>query len=239
MGAGCAEVAVAADETNPTTVYRVWVSGHPCMASWVSWLLTMTKPSATSADRDHINADEVTRPNQHELGSILVTHPGHPLWQQRVRVVRRYSYQGERQWVIELPDGSRQYIPASWCAPLRLTSRRPGMAANPSDLPSAAEAAEPLGLATLRELAALVRHLQEAATGGGTGEAAPTDRERGRTTETTRSPGASAQQAAVAEVGELPAAGAATAGQPAHPDRAAPTGAPARRRAGPKRVSRP
>ena len=45
------------------------------------------------------------------LGSAVVTHPDHPLWQQRVRVVQR----DRTQWVIELPDGSRQHIPASWC----------------------------------------------------------------------------------------------------------------------------
>jgi ABC-type glycerol-3-phosphate transport system substrate-binding protein len=45
-------------------------------------------------------------------------HPGHPLVGRGLPVVRRYRERGERLWVIELPDGSRQYVPASWCTPL-------------------------------------------------------------------------------------------------------------------------
>src|SRR5262249_10660834 len=152
------------------------------------------------------------------------------LWQQTARVVRRYRHRGERQWVIELPDGSRRYIPASWCTPLTLTSRRPGLVTDPSAPTPATETAAPLALVTLRELADLVRHLREAVASGGTGDADPTDRVQGHTSETTTGPRAGEQQAAVAEVGELSAPGAPTPGQPAHPDRAAPTREPARRR---------
>jgi Family of unknown function (DUF5372) len=239
MAAASAVGACAAAVTTPPARCG-WETGMGrSPASWACWRATATGCAVTRADRDHINAGGLTRRGQDELGTILVTHPGHPLWQQTARVVRRYRHWGERQWVIELPDGSRQYIPASWCTPLTLTSRRPGLAADPSDSVPAAEAAAPLGLATLRELAALVRHLQEAVTSGGAGDAVPTDRERGRTIETTRGPGAGEQPAAVAEVGELPAPGAATAGQPAHPGRTAPAGERTEPRAGGKGVSRP
>lgn len=90
----------------------------------------------------------------------MVTHPGHPLVGRSLPVARRYRERGERLWVIELPDGSRQYIPAAWCTPLAtaesaaVTHDRHGVPQQPK------EGASPLSLAGLRDLAALVRRLQ-------------------------------------------------------------------------------
>lgn len=117
-------------------------------------------------------------------------HPGHPLAGQTLPVVRRYREQNERLWVIELPDGSRQYVPASWCAPLVSPSTR----VVAEELPVASHASgqsgsggSPLSLAAPRELAALVRrlgergvareeeHADDAATQPGRGAARPRD----------------------------------------------------------------
>jgi hypothetical protein len=45
------------------------------------------------------------------LGHTLVLYPGHPLVGRIVSVVRRYGRREQGQWIIEVPDGSRQYIP--------------------------------------------------------------------------------------------------------------------------------
>jgi hypothetical protein len=97
------------------------------------------------------------------LGSIIVTHPGHPLVGRHLPVVRRYAHRGERQWIIELADGSRQYLPASWCTPLARPAEDLGVPLTPPDPdPSASRSPAPLlDLASLRALAAYVRHLRE------------------------------------------------------------------------------
>ena len=98
-----------------------------------------------------------------QLGSIIILHLGHPLAGQTVPVVRRYREHGERLWVIELPDGSRQYVPASWCTSLA-SSESPSRAGDSSvGRESSEHPMSPLSLAALRDLAALVRHLRERA----------------------------------------------------------------------------
>lgn len=93
-----------------------------------------------------------------------MTYPGHPLVGRMVPVVRRYGRRGVEQWVIELPDGSRQYLPASWCAPLVSADGTLTVPVLPQDGPlSSAGTPSPLSLATLRDLAAVARRLQEAA----------------------------------------------------------------------------
>src|SRR5438270_3960065 len=93
----------------------------------------------------------------------MVVHHGHPLAGCTLPVVRRYRQAGERQWVIELPDGSRQYVPASWCTPLQGAS---GSQSAPrtamDDVPPPEPALGPLSVSALRDLAALVRRLREA-----------------------------------------------------------------------------
>ena len=99
-----------------------------------------------------------------QLGRTIVRYPGHPLSGRVVPVVRRYGRRGAGQWVIELPDGSRQYLPVSWCSPL-MSSQEPLPEPEPPQagpLPSA-DPASPLSLTTLRDLAGVVRRLQEAA----------------------------------------------------------------------------
>jgi len=86
-----------------------------------------------------------------------VVHPGHPLVGQTLSVVRRYRERGEQHWVIELADGSRQYVPASWCTPLTPPSESIAMPDHPKEFPQPPL----LSLAGLRDLAALVRHLRE------------------------------------------------------------------------------
>lgn len=53
-----------------------------------------------------------------QLGRTMVLYPGYPLVGRIVTVVRRYGQRERGQWIIELPDGSRQYVPIAWCAPL-------------------------------------------------------------------------------------------------------------------------
>ena len=150
----------------------------------------------------------------------MVVYPGHPLVGCVVSVVRRYGQRGDGQWVIELPDGSRQYVPASWCSPL--SSSRETLTVPlplPDGPPPPGIASSPLSLAALRDLAALVRHLQEAS--GQRREeqddarpaaraAARQERAIGRREQT---PGATEQAGGIADVGELPAGGSAAAGQ--------------------------
>jgi hypothetical protein len=100
----------------------------------------------------------VSRRNR--LGSIVIVNPGHPLRGQSFRVVRRYRERGEQLWVIELPDGSRQYVPASWATPLALTSEEQPMAGDSYAGGQVPDGVPLLSLAGLRDLAALVRRLQ-------------------------------------------------------------------------------
>lgn len=78
-------------------------------------------------------------------------------------VARRYRERGERLWVIELADGSRQYVPASWCTPLAIGENPPGSGRSPAEEDLSARPVLPLNLAGLRELASFVRHLRERA----------------------------------------------------------------------------
>ena len=98
-----------------------------------------------------------------QLGCTMVVYPGHPLVGRIVTVVRRYGRRERGQWIIELPDGSRQYVPISWCAPLSSEGAPPVPAASPDEPPAAGSAPSPLSLAVLRDLAAAVRRLQEEA----------------------------------------------------------------------------
>ena len=50
---------------------------------------------------------------------MRITHPHHPLCGQVVEVLRPYHRQwGESQVGIQLPDGTRVFVPASWAEPL-------------------------------------------------------------------------------------------------------------------------
>jgi hypothetical protein len=98
-----------------------------------------------------------------QLGHTMVLYPGHPLVGRIVSVVRRYRQREQGQWIIELPDGSRQYVPISWCSPLS-SEGPPTVPASSQDEPSSEGAApSPLSLEGLRNLAALVRRLQKEA----------------------------------------------------------------------------
>jgi hypothetical protein len=144
------------------------------------------------------------------LGQTTVLYPGHPLVGREVPVVRRYGRRERGQWVTELPDGSRQYIPISWCSPLS-SEGLPTVPASSQDEPSSEGAApSPLSLEGLRNLAALVRRLQEEAAqrgeeqqdaGSGAHEDAAQESAIRREDETD-----------VATLGELPAGGSAPSG---------------------------
>src|SRR5438067_6487457 len=95
------------------------------------------------------------------MGHIIVVHPGHPLVGHSLPVVRRYREHGERLWVIELPDGTRQYLPAAWCTPLVPLGSTAMVGVHPPVSEPPPEPPSPLSLAGLRELAALVRRLRE------------------------------------------------------------------------------
>ena len=95
------------------------------------------------------------------LGYIIIVHPGHPLVGQTVPVVRRYRERGERLWVIGVADGSRQYVPASWCTPLAPPQNPSRWERSPAEDDLLESSGSPLSLAGLRDLAALVRHLRE------------------------------------------------------------------------------
>jgi hypothetical protein len=146
----------------------------------------------------------------------MVLYPGHPLVGRIVSVVRRYGQRERGQWIIELPDGSRQYVPISWCSPLSSSEETLPVPASSRDEPPSEGAGgpSPLSLTALRNLAALVRRLQEEAAQRGeeqhdaewtTGE----DARQGHTTERKRHLGDSERDAGVAEVGELPGRGSA------------------------------
>jgi hypothetical protein len=60
-----------------------------------------------------------------------------------------------------MPDGSRKYVPASWCAPL-VSSKSLAIAGELAVGSKPKErSVSPLSLAAMRDLAALVRILQE------------------------------------------------------------------------------
>ncbi len=114
-----------------------------------------------------MNQDQITTAvvpdRDHLLGSIVVLHPGHPLCGQTLPVVRRIGRHDARQWVIEQADGSRQYVPVTWCTPLAMAQGDLSVPAPDSERhPSLTTRTTPLTLAALRELAALVHQLQEA-----------------------------------------------------------------------------
>jgi hypothetical protein len=123
--------------------------------------LLLDENDARAFHKDQAHTGTLHRQHQ-GLGSIIVIHPGHPLVGQVLLVVRRYRERGERLWVIERSDGSRQYVPASWCTPLALPSEHP---VRPDQLPAGQEQVQrrlpALSLSGLRDLAALVRHLRE------------------------------------------------------------------------------
>src|SRR5437764_14329039 len=70
-----------------------------------------------------------------QLGHTMVLYPGHPLVGRIVSVVRRYGQRERGQWIIELPDGSRQYIPISWCSPLSSSEETVPVPASSQDDP--------------------------------------------------------------------------------------------------------
>ncbi len=119
------------------------------------------RPSSTPSNQDQINAGAVPH-SAKSIGRIMVVHSGHPLVGRTFPVVRRYSQRGERHWVIELPDGSRQYILASWCTPLTSSPESPhGVVTAMTDTSSSDRLSSPLNLSALRDLATVVRALQE------------------------------------------------------------------------------
>ncbi len=162
----------------------------------------------------------------------MILHPGHPLRGRRLSVVRRNSQRGERQWIIELPDGSRQYVPASWCTPLVPPSLAPSLSADAADAMDESQSpgttTSPLCLTGLRELAALVGHLRDAGRPGrGEQDAGPSRESRqgrslpGRTLGTTEV--RREAEPAVADLGELPDSRASTAGEHDRPDGTSPS----------------
>jgi hypothetical protein len=153
----------------------------------------------------------------------MVLYPGHPLVGRVVSVVRRYGRRERGQWIIELPDGSRQYVPISWCSPLSSSEETtprgsPVPASSQDEPPSEGSAPSPLSLEGLRNLAAEVRRLQEEAdqrgeeqqdagrTAGEDAQQEPATGSRGRRSDAERDAG-------VAAVGELPAGGSASTGE--------------------------
>jgi len=141
----------------------------------------------------------------------MVLYPGHPLLGHVVTVVRRYGQRERGQWIIELPDGSRQYVPISWCAPLSSAEETlPVPKSSQDGTPSEGPLPSPLSLEALRNLAALVRRLQEEAAQRGeeqhnAGPGAREDTSQGSATDRE-------DETDGAEVGELPAGGSASTG---------------------------
>jgi hypothetical protein len=156
-----------------------------------------------------------------QLGRTIVLYPGHPLVGRVVSVVRRYGRREQGQWIIELPDGSRQYVPISWCAPLSSpeeTSPRgyPMPASSRDEPPSEGAAPSPLSLSALRDLAAVVRRLQEEAAQRGE-EQQDAERRPDQNASEDQATGGERHPRAnrgtgVAAVGELPARGSAAPG---------------------------
>jgi len=161
-------------------------------------------------------------------------HPGHPLAGRTVPVVRRYRHVGERQWVIELPDGSRQYVPASWCTPLLGAPGRGSESAGRSTVDGSSppeRAVTPLSLAALRNLAALVRRLQEAQAareeeGEQQDAAASHDQQTQRPDTGPRRRRVAGSHRSVTALGEFPSGGPPAASAGTDPDRPAAGAAP-------------
>ena len=180
---------------------------------------------SVSSASNHDQATTGTVQSSHKsLGSIMVVHHGHPLAGCTLPVVRRYRHAGERQWVIELPDGSRQYVPASWCTPLMGPSGRVSAVGTTMDgSPPSDHAVTPLNLTALRDLAALVRRLQEARASreGKQQDAAANHEGQTRRPDTgpRRSREASGPQRGVTSMGDLPGGGPPAPGAGDDPDR--------------------
>ena len=147
----------------------------------------------------------------------MVLYPGHPLVGRIAPVVRRYGQRERGQWVIELPDGSRQYVPISWCSPLASEGLPTMPASSQDESPSEGAAPSPLSLSALRDLAALVRRLQEEAAQRGEeqqdAERPPAEDARQEHTTRRGHPSATEREAGVAAVGELPGGGSAPTGE--------------------------
>src|SRR5579859_2568369 len=198
---------------------RTW-QRQTCGCGWSDCLLTVRITTRTNHDQPTTGT---VRGSYKKLGSIIVVHPGHPLVGRTLPVVRRYRHGGVPQWVIELPDGSRQYVPASWCALAGAWAGSRSALGTPMDgSPPPPEHNGPvLSLSALRDLAALVRHLQEAHASreGAQQDAAvradaAEDRPQGSTRRTRRTPH---RQPHAARVGELCGGGAPPGGAPADP----------------------
>jgi hypothetical protein len=167
------------------------------------------------------------RSQDQRLGSIVILHAGHPLVGQLLPVVRRYRERGEPLWVIELLDGSRQYVPAAWCTPLASMESLSLAGTFPVGQESCDAPASRLTLAALRDLALLVRHLRERvaaqreehADDAAVKRPYPEDERPATTAGASASSPATEQSAAV---GEFPVAGA-----PPATGRDCPDGAPA------------
>ena len=137
----------------------------------------------------------------------MVLYPGHPLVGRIVPVVRRYGQRERGQWVIELPDGSRQYVPTSWCSPVSSEGPPAVPASSEDGSPPEGPVPSPLSVEALRNLAALVRRLREEGVQRGeeqqdVGPGGREDTARGETTE-------EEDQTSIADMGELPTGGSA------------------------------
>ena len=183
----------------------------------------LTHRISTPTKQDQSTAGTLRSQSQ-RLGSIMIMHPSHPLAGQTLPVVRRYREHGERLWVIELPDGSRQYVPASWCTSLA-SSESPSLTGDSSVGRQSPEGSvSPLSLAALRDLAALVRHLREREEVRRKEHADDAVVERRELGDEHRAsvPSAGGQSPAAARpavVGEFPACGSPLAGWRDRPDR--------------------
>jgi len=60
-----------------------------------------------------------------EVQRIAISAPHHPLYGQAFPVLRQLYKEGERQFVILLPDGASQLIPARWTLPPAPPAGRP------------------------------------------------------------------------------------------------------------------
>jgi hypothetical protein len=190
-----------------------------------------TAPTSTRTKRDQANAGRVGD-QPYGLGYIIVAYPGHPLVGRSLPVVRRYREHGERLWVIELPDGTRQYLPAAWCTPLVPSGSTARLGVPPMSEPPPGPPPSPLSLAGLRELAALVRRLRERGESR-RGEHDDVAATKPKPAAPSAQPGAlgaddqPARRRRATRLGELPRAGASAPDRGARPDRPTPCpGAP-------------
>ena len=166
----------------------------------------------------------------------MVLYPGHPLVGRIVTVVRRYGRREQGQWIIELPDGSRQYVPISWCSPLSSEGPPTMPASSQDESPSEGTAPSPLSLEALRNLAALVRRLQEEAAQRGEEQQ---DAGSGAREDAAHEPATRRERTAgVAGLGELPGGGPAPRG-PHHPPGSTPPGGDATDGPPPEEVREP